>query len=151
MEMNFYMEREKYFWASLLADLLAEFAAVIVTVVGSLALGGFSFRLPWLIVSPVVLFLTGFVRGPSFGNSWGQSSGDRYSCLDANGCLPQGHNRSGQRGNNTGRHLNSCAFDRRRGRIPEAQLLIRRITRTLDKSGLELRPSKQIPPVAPSF
>ena len=73
MEMNFYIERERYPWASLFADLLAGFAAVIVIVVGSLALGGFSFWLPWLVLSPVVLFLTGFVRASSFGNSWAKA------------------------------------------------------------------------------
>jgi hypothetical protein len=44
-------------------------ASVFAIIVAALALGGFSFFAPWIIVSPVAMFTAGFLRGPTFGNA----------------------------------------------------------------------------------
>ena len=62
-----------YFWASLLTDAIAGAATVTAIIPIGLALGGFSFIEPWLIVTPVMLFAVGFLRGFSPGSAWAKA------------------------------------------------------------------------------
>jgi len=69
MELFPLIEPERYFWGPVLADIGMGVASVFAIIVAALALGGFSFFAPWIIVSPVAMFTAGFLRGPSFGNA----------------------------------------------------------------------------------
>src|SRR5215469_15797322 len=63
------IEPERYFWGPALTDIGTGAVAVIAIVVAAVAIGGFSFFAPWIIVTPVAMFMAGFLRGPSFGNA----------------------------------------------------------------------------------
>jgi hypothetical protein len=62
------IEPERYFWGPVLTDIATGVVSAIAIVVAALALGGFSFFAPWIIVTPVAMFIAGFLRGLSFGN-----------------------------------------------------------------------------------
>jgi hypothetical protein len=51
-------------------DIVIGIASIAPIFIAALALGGFSFIQPWLIVIPFVMFLAGWWRGRSFGNLW---------------------------------------------------------------------------------
>ena len=62
------IEPQRYLWWPLLSDLLVGAASVIAIIVVALALQGFVFLAPWLIVIPLAMFLAGILSGLSFGN-----------------------------------------------------------------------------------
>ncbi len=62
------IEPERYFWGPALTDVAAGAVSTIAIIVAALALGGFSFFAPWIIVTPVAMFMAGFLRGLSFGH-----------------------------------------------------------------------------------
>jgi hypothetical protein len=64
------IESRRYVWSRLLVDVLTGLAWLSVIIIAALALGGFSFFQPWLIVIPLAMFLAGFLRGRSSGNVW---------------------------------------------------------------------------------
>ncbi|MGB9030505.1 MAG: hypothetical protein WCC27_10330 [Acidobacteriaceae bacterium] len=55
-------------WVATLLDIGLGFAAVFLIVGSALALGGFSFIQPWLIMIPIVMFAAGVLRSRSPGN-----------------------------------------------------------------------------------
>jgi hypothetical protein len=61
---------EKYVPDTLIIDVVIGAASVVPIFIAALALGGFSFIQPWLIVIPFVMFVAGWWRGQSFGNIW---------------------------------------------------------------------------------
>ena len=64
------IEPEGYFWRPVLTDVATGAVSVIVIAMAALAIGGFSFFAPWLIVTPVAMFMAGFLRATSFGKIW---------------------------------------------------------------------------------
>jgi len=62
--------KEPYFFAPLLADVSVGAVVSIAIIPLALLLGGFNFFMPWLLVTPPLLFAAGFLRGSSAGNVW---------------------------------------------------------------------------------
>jgi len=56
-------------WATLLADCGVGLAATSAILPASLLLGGFSFIEPWVLVTALLFFFAGFLRGTSPGNA----------------------------------------------------------------------------------
>jgi hypothetical protein len=67
-------DAESYLWLPLLTDMLTGVGALAAMIPVGLFLGGFSFMLPWLIVTPLVLFSAGFLRGASSGKIWAKAA-----------------------------------------------------------------------------
>ena len=65
----------KYPGRDLLADAAVGLAAFVVVIPIALFLGGFSFFEPWLIVTGLLLFSTGFLRGAGPGRAWVKAVG----------------------------------------------------------------------------
>jgi hypothetical protein len=63
-----------YFWAPLLVDVAAGAGTAIAIIPVGLAFGGFSFIEPWLIVTPILLFAAGFLRGSGPGSAWAKAT-----------------------------------------------------------------------------
>jgi UPF0716 family protein affecting phage T7 exclusion len=63
-------DKDGYPLTTLIADLLTGFLVTVGIVILSLALGGFSFFAPWLIVTPVLGLAGGWARGGTEGNIW---------------------------------------------------------------------------------
>ncbi|HXF26777.1 MAG TPA: hypothetical protein VN610_05860 [Bryobacteraceae bacterium] len=59
----------------MLADAAVGLAAFVVVIPIALFLGGFSFFEPWLIVTGLLLFSTGFLRGAGPGRAWVKAVG----------------------------------------------------------------------------
>jgi hypothetical protein len=53
-----------------LIDALTGLPAMGLIILTALFLGGFSFFAPWMIVSPLIMFIAGLVRARSDGNAW---------------------------------------------------------------------------------
>jgi hypothetical protein len=67
------IEPERYFWGPVLIDIATGVVSAVAILVAALALGGFSFFAPWMIVTPVAMFTAGFVRGRSFGTAFAKA------------------------------------------------------------------------------
>ena len=63
-------EKEAYFFGRFLTDVAAGAITLIAIIPAALLLGGFSFFAPWLIVTPLLMFAVGMLRGNSAGNIW---------------------------------------------------------------------------------
>jgi len=76
-----YDGKESYFFGTFLLDVAAGVVAVIAIIPTAVFLGGFSFSTPWLIVTPVLLFTVGVLRGGSTGNVWLKAISISTGCL----------------------------------------------------------------------
>jgi hypothetical protein len=70
MEIFGWIEPQRYLWGMLIMDVVIGVVSLVPILIAALALGGFSFILPWLIAVPLVMFSVGWWRGRSFGNLW---------------------------------------------------------------------------------
>ncbi len=64
------IEPQRYVWGTLILDVGIGMAALFPILIAALTLGGFSFFWPWLILTPLVMWMVGWWRGLSFGNLW---------------------------------------------------------------------------------
>jgi hypothetical protein len=55
-------------WMPLSIDIVVGVLAAVLVFIGSLALGGFSFIEPWLVLCALAMFASGLMRGASPGN-----------------------------------------------------------------------------------
>lgn len=74
-------EREPYFFGAFLLDVAAGIVASIAVIPTAVYLGGFSFFTPWLIVTPLLLFSAGVLRGGSTGSVWLKAISISTGCL----------------------------------------------------------------------
>jgi hypothetical protein len=81
---------EEYGFGTFAADFGVGFAALVVVVYSAMLLGGFSFLTPWLLVTPPLFLVVGFLRGASRGTVWGKgiSMSAASLLLFAAGILP---------------------------------------------------------------
>jgi hypothetical protein len=61
---------ERYSFVEFLVDAAVGAVAMVAIAGSALALGGFMFFTPWLIVAPAVMFAAGTVRGSGQGRIW---------------------------------------------------------------------------------
>lgn len=68
--MDFSDSKTVYVRTTFPTDVLGGFLALVAVVAITMPLGGFSFFESWLIVGPIVFFVTGIVRGKTAGDAW---------------------------------------------------------------------------------
>jgi hypothetical protein len=68
--LNTEQEEESYSPGEAVIDALAGFLIMLLVIPLALAIGGFSFIEPWLILIPLLAFAGGVARGNSVGNIW---------------------------------------------------------------------------------
>ncbi len=60
------IEPQRYLWGTMIADIVIGIGMLVPVSIVALMLGGFSFIQPWLIVTPLAIFLMGWLRGRTF-------------------------------------------------------------------------------------